>query len=320
MKTSLSRQSSSATLRAASAKFILTGLVAAAASFALPASGRAQISTNPFTLDGVFSGGTVPRGTPGFPPTGQVFGEWSDVVPFAFISDINGTNPTFFGDTNTNALLYAALSKHTQNLADPVQLHLLYDFLPRTQLPLPGQILASVTFPVTLQGRAKDNISVVFQGNGLASFFDIFVDLDVIDTNSPLFPINSGIFPGLEAKAAFAGSTLSASPHLIVELEVPLRIPAGFFPPGGSLPGGGINPTTGMYDPDPVFWGAAAGGDGNPAGAGGGGGGDLQAATAALIGINPNGSLTVTPVPEPSTAALLVGGLGLLGARRRRAV
>ena len=193
-----------------------------------------------------------------------------------------------------------------------------------------------MTFPVTLQGRAKDNISVVLKGhaaataaaNGVAisSFFDIFVDLDVNDPNSPLFPLNPAQFPGLQAVGSFGGSSLSPVNHLLVELEVPLRIPDNFGTPGGPLDSGGghgINPATGMYDPDPVFWGAAAGGNGNGPLVGGKGvsslSGPLQNATSAIIGINPNGSLTVTPTPEPTSAVLLLGSLGLLGARRRRA-
>ena len=60
---------------------------------------------------------------------------------------------------------------------------------------------------------------------------------------------------------------LSASRTAAIPAALPLRIPAGFGngQPGG-LPGGGINPATGMYDPAPVFWGAAAGGDGSGTG------------------------------------------------------
>ena len=325
MKSQLSPPSSSAPLRAASAKFILTGLIAAAAGVALSATASAQISNKPFTLDGQFTNGFTPSGP-------NPAGEWGDVTPFAFQSTPGGTVPLANpNDPLRNTLLYAAISHNIGSSGNELQLHLMYDFLPRTLLPLPGELVASVTFPVTLQGRAKDNISVVLKGpaaaNGVAisSFFDIFVDLDVNDPNSPLFPLNPAQFPGLQAVGSFGGSSLSPSNHLLVELEVPLRIPAGFGDnkPGG-LPGGGINPATGMYDPDPVFWGAAAGGDGSAGGplAGKGGsslGGGLQDATSVLIGINPNGSLTVTPTPEPTSAVLLLGSLGLLGARRRRA-
>ncbi len=317
MKNNLLPQSSSAPFRAASATFVLTGLIAASACVAFSASATAQISNNNFNLDGLFSG---PLGGPG--------PEWADVTPFRFNSLPGGTTPAPTGPFNT--LLYAAISHNIGSSGNDLQLHLMYDFLPRTILPLPGELVASVTFPVTLQGRAKDNISVVLKGHGslsgiAAPFFDIFVDLDVNDSSSPLFPLNPTQFPGLQAVGNFGDSSLSRTNHLLVELEVPLRIPVGFGDnrPGG-LPGGGINPATGMYDPDPVFWGAAAGGDGNGTGVpvalkgvsslGGG----LQDATSALIGINPNGSLTVTPTPEPTSAALLLGSLGLLGARRRR--
>ncbi len=317
MKNVRSTQSSSA----ASAKFILTGLIAAAASFALPASGNAQVSSNNFLLDGLFSG---PLGGPG--------PEWADVAPFAFKSTPTGTFPVGLGDPTKNTLLYAAISHNVATPTGDLQLHLMYDFLPRTLLPLPGELVASVTFPVTIPGRAKDNISVVLKGKGAlsavapSSFFDIFVDLDVNDPNSPLFPLNPAQFPGLQAVGSFGGSSLSPVNHLLVELEVPLRIPDNFGTPGGPLDTGGghgINPATGMYDPDPVFWGAAAGGDGNGPLVGGKGvsslGGGLQPATSAIIGINPNGSLTVTPTPEPTSAVLLLGSLGLLGLRRRRA-
>ena len=316
MKNVRSTKSSSAAPRAASAQFILTGLIAAAASLALPSVGQAQISTQPFTLDGLF--------TNGFTPAGPV-GEWSDVTPFAFISTPGGTTSTTLGNPAKNTLLYAAISHNILSAPGDLQLHLMYDFLPRTTAPLAGELFASVTFPVTLAGRPKDNISVDFVGNGLASFFDIFVDLDVNDPNSPLIPLSSGLFPGLLGATKAGPSSLSPIPHLLVELEVPLRINPGFATPppagGTGLPGGGINPATGLYDPDPVFWGAAAGGDGAHALAGKGVSslsGSLQDATQVIIGISPTGSLNITPTPEPTSAVLLLGTLGALAARRRR--
>lgn len=284
---------------------------------ALPSSGHAQISTQPFALDGHFTGGFTPAGP---------IGEWSDVTPVSFISTASGTTPTTNTDPLRNTQLYAAISHNIASPGGDLQLHLLYDFLPRTTLPQLNEIFASVTFPVTLQGRPKDNISVVFKGNGNAgpNFFDIFVDLDVNNPSNPLAPINSGPFPGLLGSTSLAGSPLSPAPHLLVELEVPLRIAPSQVTPGGPLPGGGINPATGMYDPDPVFWGAAAGPEGGVAtfadGKGGASiGGGLQDATSVIIGINGDGSLSITPTPEPSSAALLLGSLAALGARRRKA-
>lgn len=286
-------------------KYILAGLIAASASVSLTASSNAQISQFPFTLDGKFSGG----------------GEWSDVTPFTFLSVPGQTaTPVPLGSGNTE--LWAAISHNVASASGDLQLHLLYDFLPRTSPPSSGETFASVSFPVTLPNRPtgdRTNISVLFIGNGGPSFFDVFVDLNLDGT--PDFPAAA---LGILGSASASPSSLGATPHLIAELEVPLRIPAGFAtpPPGGGqgLPGGGINPATGLYDPDPVFWGAAGSGDGTAVSPGGGSGGPLQSASAATIGINPNGSLTITPgaVPEPTSAALLLAGLGVFAARRRR--
>ncbi len=321
MKNHASKQPSRPGLRVTSAKLALTGLIAAAASFALPATSSAQISAFSFTLDGQFTNGLS---------GGAIVGEWSDVTPFAFISSPGTTAvPTSLSDPNRNTLLYAAISHNVASASGALQLHLMYDFLPRTSAPSPNETFASVTFPVTLPGRPtgdKQNISVLFvgsnpalQGGGGAvggSFFDVFVDLDVDGTPDGL-AANFGIFGATSP----GPSTLSVNPHLLVELEVSLRIPSGFGSgqPGG-LPGGGINPATGLYDPNPVFWGASGSGDGSPAGAGGGSGGPLQSASVATIQITPSGALIVTPgpVPEPTTAALLFAGVGAFAARRRR--
>jgi hypothetical protein len=46
---------------------------------------------------------------------------------------------------------------------------------------------------------------------------------------------------------------------------------------------------------------------------------DLQGASAANFQINPDGTLSIAPIPEPASGVLLVGALAaLLGARRRR--
>jgi hypothetical protein len=298
---------------------ILGGLIAATACVTLAPAGFAQgdvnngVSAFPITVDGLFTDAA----------------EWSDVTPAAFISSPAGVaQPTSLTDPARNSLLFAALGHDaTDPLAD-VSLFLLYDFLPRTQFdPItPGEILASVTFPITLPGNPTGNkttISVLVQAANLpvspgavvGSFFDIFVDLD-LDGDGDV----SAASLGITGDADFGPSSLGAAvPHLLVELEVPLRIPQGFGTPGGPLPGNGINPATGLYDPDPAFWGAAGAPGERPQA-------DgpvpplepLQSASSALFTINPSGSITVTPVPEPASAALLLAGLGFLAARRRR--
>ena len=80
-------------------------------------------------------------------------------------------------------------------------------------------------------------------------FFDV-----VVDVNTPTGQKNvSGFLIGLQGNASFGASPNSATSHLQFELEVPLRIPAEFGP---AFPGGGVNPTTGQYDPAPKFWGS----------------------------------------------------------------
>ena len=307
-------------------RFILTGLIAASASFVLAASGSAQGTlSNPFstilhTVDGQFTGG-ISGGAP--------VGEWSDTAPAAFHSTGVGTATSVpFGSPGQNSLLYATLAQRTP--ASDIALFLMYDFLPRTDTFVDGgEIFASVTFPVTLQNQQTGQhttISVLFQGKfqtdgdgttsgASGSFFDVFVDINLDGVgDGPA----SGL--GIRGVAGFGPSPLSNTNHLLVELEVPLRIPDGFSAqsPGSPLPGNGINPATGLYDPAPAFWGGAGAGNGGAASDGIGGAGGLQSASAGLFTIQPSGSVNVTPVPEPSSAALLLAGLGAFAARRRK--
>lgn len=313
-------------LSATSMKSVFIGLIAVYASCSFAVATTTMDVTNPFsaflmTVDGQFTDGVTPPAT----------GEWSDVTPAAFISTA-GASPVSvpLGDPGANSLLYAALGNSART--GDQALFLMYDFLPRTLgAPiLPGELLASITFPVTLPGQStgeKTTISVLFNGinnpagpegpEGVgSSFFDVFVDLD-LDGIGDAFAHDFGIIGAL----GFGPSTLSPFDHLLAELEVPLRIPAGFADPGGPLPGNGINPATGLYDPDPAFWGAAA-----QAGSIGSGpnspallGPDLQPASGATFTINPDGSVLVAPfIPEPSrTVLLLIAGLGVLATRRR---
>ena len=312
-------QSSSTTRRAAPAKFILTGLIAAAASFALPASSHAQISTHLFTVDGRFTGSSTPGGIFSIGP------EWSDVTPNAFRSVAGQTAVgVALNDPTRNTLLYAAIGNDVSDAPGvSPSLHLMYDFLPRTSVPLVGEDIAKITFPVTLPGNTQPStISVFFTGSGPGAIGTPTGTVKVgVDTN------NDGVVDGSDIATDIFGatqagfSTLANSFHLLAEIEVPLRIPTSFgdgpLNPGG--PGGpGIDPATGLYSPEPQFWGAA-GASNNTIGFTNG---VLQSASAATLEILPSGATSVTPLltPEPSSAVLLLSSMVMLGARRRKSV
>ena len=321
MKNESHIQSSSANLRAASAKFILTGLIAAAASFALPASSHAQLSTHPFTIDGIFTGSSAPGGIFSIGP------EWSDVTPSAFRSVAGQTAVgVALNDPTRNTLLYAAIGNDANNPGGSPSLHLMYDFLPRTSVPLIGEVIAKITFPVTLLGSNQPSIiSVFFTGFGPGAIGTPTGTVKVgVDTNNDGVVDGSDISTGIIGATQAGPSTLSNSFHLLAEIEVPLRIPENFgdgpLNPGGPAGGHGIDPATGLYSPEPQFWGAAGAGN-NSVALSGFLNGVLQSASAATLEILPSGSTSVTPTltPEPSSAVLLLGSLGMLAARRRKA-
>lgn len=268
----------------------------------------------PITLDGQFTNGLP---TPG---SGR---EWSDVTPLAFISPPlpDGTlQSTTLNDPNRNSLLYGAVAPGELGGAE---LYLMYDYLPRTiQSFAPGEFIADISFPITVPFDTGDgireerkNATVQIRGHVQATsiaptgapFFDVFIDL-----NDGSGPQSAGNF-GIDAVVGFGASLLSDTPHLLIELEVPLLIPAGFGTPGGPLagPGGGGFPN-GVYSPEPAFWGSGVANNGID-----------PPATGAIFTINPNGSTTIVPsvpsaAPEPDTLFLLGLGLLLLAARRRR--
>jgi hypothetical protein len=276
--------------------------------------------TNPFsssdiTVDGQYS----PLGPP---PTG----EWADITPAWFHSDAaTGATPVPAGSPLANSLLLAAVAQGT--VAEPPSLYLMYDYLDRTNsftgLP-PGSHIADITFPLIVPAPGgntqKKNITVKFQTNSTpgspTSFFDIFVDLN---DGSGLHPASAF---DLEGAAGFGvtpttivgtGTLFSTVPHLLVELEIPLDIPAGFSNPaaGGKFdPGGQHGPDGGGYSPDPAFWGGNISNNAID-----------PPSSAAIFQINPDGSTLITPqflgAPEPASLLLMALGSAALLRRRR---
>lgn len=249
------------------------------------------VSQFPITIDGQFTDGITNK---------IVQGEWSDLVPLAFIApaDANGTLvPTTLGNPLSNSLLYAGLAP--ENIGGPVtSLYLMYAYLGRTNpLFAQGELIFHVEFPVIYLGNPFD-IDVRLVGTGNAnSFYDL-----VVLANGALVSPGQVIANG-DAAAGFGPSPLSGNPHLLVELEVSLLIEPGFGTPGGPFPAAGL---PGVYSPAPAFWRANAAKDvGDPP------------ISAAIFTIKPDGSTAIQAIPEPSTYILVVLGLAALSVRRK---
>ena len=277
-----------------------TGLcLAGLAAFTAPATAQGPIS-NPasihnITTDGQFTGGQVSGGQFVIGP------EWSDITPVAFTAALTaGGNPTpvAAGSPNATALLYAGLDPGHDSV------YLMYDYKLRTNpVFAPGTVAADVAFPITVDANGPQNIDVRFTANAGGGF-----DITVNGLAGSPSVLASSL--GMVGAIGFGPSALDTASHMLVELEVPLAIPANFGPAFNRAG------TSGVYSPAPAFWAA-----------------DLQnnagdpPISSAIFQINPDGSTiirpSVGPVPEPGSMALLAS-LGLscsvLLKRQRRTV
>ena len=288
------------------------------------------------TIDGRFTPDSIVIGRAAaavFPPAVH---EWSDVVPQAFIADLNtgALFRTTTDDPNANSFVYTSLDPGVDAL------YLMYDFVGQQTDPslfAPGQVLGQVSFgvhlpPATGEGgggfggvpdaNGNTQITVKFKvpqfvpaaaavviGGG-GGFNPVAVDI-VFDVAGGQSGVPAFLLPGLEGAASFGSSPNSATAHFQAELGVGLRIPPAFSPPAGPFPAAGVNPATGLYDPAPKFWGS---GFGTNAGGGGGGiglaaaavkaaaapvpAGGIQSASANLVTISPTGSVNVNSGPS----------------------
>ncbi len=224
-----------------------------------------QVVENPVShfdvvVDGRFTGGvnatTFVDAGGNLKEQRTLIGEWSDVTPLAFVSALKKGVPLYrsaLSDPRVNSLLYVGLAPGAAGTAD--SLHSMYDYLPRTTcLFAPGETVADISLPLALNGGVNATVQVRGAAGGQSitpcatdSFYQVLVDLD-----GDGVPDGTGDDLGIAAAVGFGPSTLSLAPHLLVELKVPMFIPANF---GSAFPSTGL--PSGIYAPDPAGWNAS---------------------------------------------------------------
>jgi hypothetical protein len=174
----------------------------------------------------------------------------------------------------------------------------MYDFLGRTLPPTaPGEFLGSVSFPLTL-AASNSTVTRVITVEFLAatnpvSLFDVKVNTQ--DGRGfvahPELGLEAGLGFGVTpASIVGSNSPFHTTTHELIELGVPLIIPAGFGTTNGPFPSKGQTGNGGNgYSPDPAYWGSVVTDDsGDPPASGG------------LFTINPNGSTAIVPNLVPA--------------------
>jgi hypothetical protein len=124
-----------------------------------------------------------------------------------------------------------------------------------------GDTVAVIRFPATIPGALDPRIIGVHllgAGPGApamppAAWLDLDNNGDPDDSTGGSEPNVPASSLGIEASAGFATSPYGSTPHLQVEIKVPLSIPAGFPDPDGPLASVPDGPG-GVYTPAPGFW------------------------------------------------------------------
>ncbi len=251
--------------------------------------------------------------------------EWSDVHPAWFNSTpAGGAVPVLPNAANANSLLFAAIAQGV--VSEPPELYLMYDYLARTQQTFaPGEFIASVSFPLNVpQGNTTVSKTITVNFNAPSAInltanvissptsIPVNVSIDLHDGSGPHLPAEFDIdaavgFGTTPTSIVGAGSPFATTNHMLIELGVPLLIPANF---GSAFPTDGLaGPKGSGYSPDPAFWGSNISNDQID-----------PPASSAFFDILPNGSTMVLPAPSPeptSLGLLTLGTLALLTRRRR---
>jgi DNA-binding beta-propeller fold protein YncE len=219
-------------------------------------------------------------------------GEWSDVTPGAFISDSSGQLRATEPDSPlATSLFFTTLApvsgQVTGSATELADLRILLASVSRTDSTFaPGAPVAAISFPIVHGAAGDESRLVTLQiraaPSGAPAWFEA-----IVDTNGDGIPDAPASAMDLRVAAGFGASPLSPDPHLLIELSVPLFIPAGFGEADGPFPPEGLS---GIYPPSPSFWTAAFARDGEPG---------LMPGTGAMLHVEPTGHVILNAAVAP---------------------
>ncbi len=188
-------------------------------------------------------------------------GEWSDVLPLAF--SIGADGPVAVDPTDTgsvDSVFFATLGPEPD--PEVAHINLLFDLTLRTDTEVHWyDPVATIRFPAKIPGAPEGNIIGVHllgSGPGIpawppSAWLDLDGNGEPDDTTGGSEPNVPASSLGIEVAAAFAPSPYESTAHLVIEMRMPLSIPAGFPDPSGPLASVPNGPG-GVYTPSPGLW------------------------------------------------------------------